>query len=282
MRKLINNWLDNDNNIFKLNILCNIISKLSIFYYFFFLYKKKDNDLYWINFFLSHNYKLLYAKDNIDKLYINIIFLLHQYIPNMKYIYNKFGKEIWNILINVDFSTEIKMILSYRTLNTYFEFFLPVLKDDSFAEEIIAVVYNVSDQMYYDNIDYKNIILQLIEKHYNNNYSFLQKLYSKILLADLRWAKIKILTTLNIVFENCDYVSIPYIKIKQLVIEGVFRRINSASNINSKKLKGKLLTDALYAESILISIFKDINIFCKYNKEISLIDCIKKHRLLLK
>lgn len=78
------------------------------------------------------------------------------------------------------------MILSYRTLNTYFEFFLPILKDDSFAEEIIAVVYNVSDQMYYNNIDYKDIMLQLIEKHYNNNYSFLQKLYSKILLADLR------------------------------------------------------------------------------------------------
>lgn len=169
------------------------------------------------------------------------------------------------------------MILSYRTLNTYFEFFLPILKDDSFAEEIIAVVYNVSDQMYYNNIDYKDIMLQLIEKHYNNNYSFLQKLYSKILLADLRWVKIKILTKLNIIFENCDYISIPYIKIKQLIIEGIFRRINSASNINSKKLKGKLLTDALYAESILISIFKDINIFCKYNKEISLIDRIKKH-----
>lgn len=186
MRKLINNWLDNDDNIFKLNILCNIISKLSIIYYLFFLYKKKDNKLYWINFFLSHNYKLLYAKDNIDKLYINIIFLLHQYIPNIQYIYNKFGKEIWNILINVDFSTEMKMILSYHTLFTYFECFLPVLKDDSFAEEIIAVVYNVSDQMYYDNIDYKDIILQLVEKHYNNNYSFLQRLYSKILLVDLK------------------------------------------------------------------------------------------------
>ena len=183
MRRLINEWLDN--NINHINIFCNIISKLSILYYFFFLYKKKDNKLYWINFFLSYNYKLLYAKDNIERLYIYIIFLLHQYIPNMKYIYNTFGKEIWNILITIDFSTETKMVLGYRTLSIYFEFFLPVLQDDSFAEEVIAIVYNISDQMYYDNIDYKNIMLQLIENHYNNNYSFLQKLYSKILLIDL-------------------------------------------------------------------------------------------------
>lgn len=42
MRKLINDWLDDDDNVFKLNILLyNIFSKLSIFYYFFSYIRKK-------------------------------------------------------------------------------------------------------------------------------------------------------------------------------------------------------------------------------------------------
>ena len=58
---------------------------------------------------------------------------------------------------------------------------------------------------------------------------------------------------------------------------GIFRNIISSTNINSSKLKGKLLSDNTYAESIKITILRNNNFYCKYNKDIDFISRIKMH-----